>query len=128
MKLANSQDAFSILEVIISLFVISVVLVIFGASASSLNLNKNSRDQDLAHYIAVSELEDLRHGGYAAVPVSGSFTHPLLSKLQSATATLTTTNYNADTKQVKVVVTWKESGGVNSHSVSFTTLINKNGL
>lgn len=128
MKSRNSQTGFSILEVPIALAIIAVVLVIYGAASSSVNLNRNSRDQDLAHHIAVSEIEDLRNLGYAAIPASGPFTHPLLGNLPNAAASLTASDYNADTKQVNVTVTWEEPGSITLHSVSLTTLINKYGL
>lgn len=122
------QDGFSLLEVPIVLAIIAVVLVIFVGASNSTILNRNSRDQDLAHQIAVSEMEDLRNLGYAGIPASGSFSHSLLTKLPNASAALTSGDYNTDTKQVTVTVTWQEPGSLVAHSVYFTTLINKNGL
>ena len=122
------NSGFSIMEVPIALAIIVVMLVIYQGASQSLVLNRNSRDQDLAHHIAVSEIEDLRGLGYSAVPASGSFTHTLLNKLPNAAASLTTSDYNSDTKQVIVTVTWVEPGSGVTHSVSLATLINKYGL
>lgn len=127
-KIKERILGFSILEVPISLFIIAVVLLIYGAASNTVFLNRNSKDTDLAHYIAVSEIEDLRNLGYASIPGSGPFSHPLLATLPSANASLESSDYNADTKQVTVTVTWREPGAKVLRQVSFTTLINKYGL
>lgn len=124
----KSGAGFSLLEVPITLFIIAVVLLIYGAASNSVVLNRNSRHQDLAHYIAVSEMEDVRSLGYAGVPATGPFNHSLLSQLTGAAATVTTSDYNADTKQVTVTITWTEPGAATTRTVSLTTLINKYGL
>jgi len=122
------QSGFSIMEVPIALAIIAVMLVIYTLASNTMLLNRNSRDEDLAHYIAVSEIQDLRNGGYASVPASGSFSHSLLGKLPSASASLTTSDYDTDTKQVSVTVSWLEPGSSTTHSVSLVTLISKFGL
>lgn len=119
---------FSLLEVPIALGIIAVMLLIYGAASNSVMLNRNSRDQDLAVRIAASELEDLRKLGYAALPLSGGFSHSLLQNLPEASANFTVSDYNSDTKQVTVAVIWKEPGVAASHKVFLTTLINKHGL
>lgn len=123
-----TNSGFSILEVPIALAILAVILVIYNGAAQSLLLNRNSRDADLARQIAVSELEDLRHLGYASLPPSGPFTHPLLTGLPQNLASLTVADYNADTKQVTATVSWQEPGSGIWHSESLTTLINKFGL
>lgn len=127
-KINKKQSGFSIIEVPITLLIIAVMLIIYGAASNSVNLNRNSKDEDLANHIAVSEMEDLRSGGYAGVPVSGSFSHSLLNQLPSGSASLTSSDYNSDTKQVTVTVTWQEPGNTAAHNVSYTTLINKYGI
>lgn len=124
----KKQAGFGILEVPISLFIIAVMLLIYGAASNSMTLNRNSKEQDLGHFIAVSELEDLRALGYANLPASGAFSHPLLENLPGGTATLTVSDYNNDTKEVIVTVTWKDPGSFTIHSTVLTTLINKYGL
>ena len=124
----NLQSGFSLLEVPISLFIIAVMLLVYAAASNTLMLNRNSREADLANYIAVSEIEDLRNTGYANLPASGAFTHPLLDQLPSGTATITITDYNNDTKEAVVTVSWKDQGSFAAHSAVLTTLINKYGL
>ncbi|SRR6266404_5511040 len=124
----NKQSGFSIIEVPIALLIIAVMLVVYGLASNSVVLNHSSKDQDLAHHIAVSEIEDLRHLGYANLPASGSFSHSQLSLLPQSSASITISDYNADTKQVTVTVTWKEPASSVTRSVSLVTLINQYGL
>lgn len=124
----NLQSGFSLLEVPISLFIIAVMLLVYAAASNTLMLNRNSREADLANYIAVSEIEDLRNTGYANLPASGAFIHPLLDQLPSGAATIAVTDYNNDTKEVVVTVSWKDPGSFAAHSAVLTTLINKYGL
>ena len=128
MLLARTKTGFSILEVPIALMIVAVMLLIYGAASNSVSLNSNSRHQDLAHFIAVSEMEDLRALGYDNLPASGGFSHPLLGNLPSSAAVLTVGDYNDNTKQITVKVSWQEPGRAAVHSVSLVTLINKYGL
>ncbi len=122
------QQGYSLLEIPISLFIIGLVLVIYHAASNTVILNVNAKHQELAQRIAVSKMEDLRSGSYTSLPASGTFTHSYLSQLPSSTARIDVTNFNSDTKQVVVTVTWKEPGNPKTRTVSFTTLMTKNGL
>jgi len=123
----NKQSGLSIIEIPIALFIVGVTLLIYAASSNSAVLNKEARYQELANRIASSEMEDLRNGGYTNVPASGSFSNSLLSQLPSNSTVLTVSDYNADTKQVVVKVSWLSANGT-THNISLTTLITKSGL
>ena len=123
----NKQSGLSIIEIPIALFIVGVTLLIYAASSNSAVLNKEARYQELANRIASSEMEDLRNDGYTNVPASGSFSNSLLSQLPSNSAVLTVSDYNADTKQVVVKVSWLSANGT-THNISLTTLITKSGL
>ena len=123
-----TQYGYSIIEVLISLFIVGMMLVLYSAASQSVVLNGNVRHQELAKDIAVTEMEDLRSAGYGALPASGAFTSPLLTTLPGGQASLTVNAYNANTKEVIVAVSWVEAGGSTTHTVTFDTLINQNGL
>lgn len=125
---SKNQNGYSLLEIPISLFIIGLVLVIYSAASNAAVLNANARHQELAERIAVSEMEDLRAAPYNLLPGSGPVVHPLLSLLPGGTANLTVDTFNAATKRIDVTVTWKEPGNSSARTVSFTTLITKNGL
>lgn len=119
---------FSLIEVIISIFVMGVMLILLQAVVHSGVLVRTSKNQGIALSIARNELETLRIGGYAALPVSGSFSDSLMSTLpQAATTMLTVTPYNAKTKQVVVSVEWLDPGASASSTVSLATLVTETG-
>jgi prepilin-type N-terminal cleavage/methylation domain-containing protein len=127
-KVKLRQKGFSLIEVVISIFIIGVVLVIYSVSSNSVVLNRNSKRQELALRIATSKIEELRNTAYASLPSTGSFANSLLSNLPNGQASITVSSYNATTKQVIVTVTWSEPNNPNTRQVELTTLINQGGL
>jgi prepilin-type N-terminal cleavage/methylation domain-containing protein len=122
----SRTKGFSLIEVTVAIAIIAVLIVATGLMLQRIPVSgREVRDQDLALKIARSEIEVLRAEGYDALPVTGSFTHPLLTSLASSTASLTVTNYNTKTKQVTATVTWRGAGLV-MRSLSLTTLITEN--
>jgi len=118
---------FSFIEVIVSLFIMSMMLLLFQAILRSGTLVVSTRNQDAALSIARNEIEKLRAGGYAAVPPSGSFSDDLLATLPYGSATLAVSAYNTKTKQVTARVSWQERNRTASSSVSLSTLITQVG-
>ncbi|MCL5667146.1 MAG: prepilin-type N-terminal cleavage/methylation domain-containing protein [Patescibacteria group bacterium] len=121
------QKGYTIIEVVISLFIIGAVLVIYAAASNSIVLNRSVKYQELAHYIAVSELEDLQAAPFSSIPSSGPFSHSLLGQLPQGSANLEVSDYSAKVKQVKVTVGWQEPGR-NAHNVALTTLMVEGGI
>lgn len=119
---------FTLIEVIISIFIVGVMLLLLDAVIRSGTLVNTSKHQGVALAIARSELEQVRAGGYDALPASGSFSDSLLDTLPpAATATVTVDSYSAKTKQVTVVVEWLDPGLSASSTVSLATLITQVG-
>jgi prepilin-type N-terminal cleavage/methylation domain-containing protein len=119
---------FSFIEVIIAIFIMSVMLLLLQAVVRSNVLVRSSKNQSIALTIARNELEGLRSSGYATLPSSGSFPDTLLSTLPKvATTTLTVNTYNAKTKHITVSVIWLEPGFTASSTVSLSTLITQTG-
>ena len=124
----NSVRGFSLIEVIVSIFIIGIILIMVQAVARSGVLVRTSKNQDVALAIARNELEGLRAAGYAALPPNGPFSDTLLSTLPpAATTTLTVSAYNAKTAQVTVSIIWREPGSAASSTVSLGTLITQIG-
>jgi len=124
----NASRGFSLIEVIVSIFIMGVMLLMLQSVIRSGTLVRTSKNQGVALAIARNELENVRANGYASLPSSGSFSDALLSTLPpAATATLTVSVYNAKTKQVTVNVIWKDSGTPASSTVSLSTLITQVG-
>jgi len=119
---------FSLVEVLVSIFIIGVILIMVQAVAQSSVLVLTTKSQAIALSIARTELENVRGGGYTTLPTSGPFTNDLLSSLPTAaTATLTVSAYNAKTAQVTATVTWQDPGTTAPSTVSLSTLITQTG-
>jgi prepilin-type N-terminal cleavage/methylation domain-containing protein len=130
MKVKNSlkkEAGFSIVEVVIALFILGIVMLVYASASNTLVLNRIAKHQQLAYRIAASELESLRSGGYGSLPASGSFSDSLLSNLPSGVGSLAVSTYDPKTKQVVVTVTWTESSRP-SQAVVLTTLVAEGGL
>jgi prepilin-type N-terminal cleavage/methylation domain-containing protein len=123
----HAPRGFTLIEVLVSLFVIGIVTVLSGALLSAAPVSHHARYENLALTITKNKIESLRGRGYAMLPASGSFSDPALSALPSGTGTLAVSAFNPDTKQATVTVTWGEPGTTASSSVSLTTLITANG-
>jgi prepilin-type N-terminal cleavage/methylation domain-containing protein len=123
----KNQSGFSLIEVVVSIGIIAVMVLLYFAMFSSVSLAKHAKNRDIALKIANHEMESLRGLGYDALPASGSFSDASLSSLTSGAGSVAVSAYNAQTKEVTVTVTWNESSG--SQSVSLSTLIvNSGGL
>ena len=117
---------FSLIEVTVAIAIIGIMTVSVGALMQRIPMNgREVRDQDIALKITRNKLESVRAGGYATLPQNGSFADPLLSSLASSTASVTSTDFNAKTKQVVVSVSW-QGVGTTTRSISLTTLVTEN--
>jgi prepilin-type N-terminal cleavage/methylation domain-containing protein len=126
MPLSRFGHGFTLVEVVVAIFVIGVMIVastalLRGASASRVTL-----DQGVALSIAQNKIEALRAGGYAALPASGSFTDTALGALTSGAGTVTIATYDSTTKRVDVTVSWVGKDAV-SRNITLTTLLTQTG-
>jgi prepilin-type N-terminal cleavage/methylation domain-containing protein len=117
---------FTLLEVVIAIFVIGAMTGMTASMASMFKLTRSARHEELALRIADKELDTLRAAGYDAVPASGSFSDAQLASLPSGSGTLTVSALNDKTKQVDVVVSWAEDAS-STRSVSLTTYLTEIG-
>jgi prepilin-type N-terminal cleavage/methylation domain-containing protein len=118
---------FSLVEIVVSIAILGTILILLQATITSSVLVRDAKNQGIALSIARNKIESLRLGGYAALPVTGSFSDNLLSSLPQATTTLTVNVYNDKTKQVTVKVIWKDARLSASSTVSLSTLITETG-
>ena len=90
-----------------------------------MRLARDVQHKDIALRVINQKMAGLRAAGYAGLPASGSFSDPQLNALQSASASTSIADYNADTKLVIAGVSWV--GASTTHYLSETTLITKSG-
>ncbi|MDB5244448.1 MAG: hypothetical protein JWN18_318 [Parcubacteria group bacterium] len=104
------------------------MLLLLQAVTRNNVLVRTGRYEGIALSIARNKLESVRSGGYTSVPATGSFSDSLTSSLPlGATALITTSAFNAKTKQVTIDVSWRDSNLTSTTSVSLSTLITQVG-
>lgn len=123
----NQKSGFSIVEVMITLFIIGTVLVLYQAAVSTIRFVRVAKHQEIALGIAGNKIETVRSGGWDNLPESGSFSDPQLGALPNGTATLDISSFNDDTKQISVSVEWREFAGASLREVTLDTLVTKTG-
>lgn len=122
----HSQKGSSFIEVLVAIFVIGMLIALYGVGITALSLSRAAAHRSLAIQGASQELETLRAGGYVALPASGSFSNSQIVLLPSGTGSTTVSAYNDATKQVDIEVSWRE-GAQGTSSVSISTLITQTG-
>jgi len=121
----RTSRGFSLIEIIVSIFIVGVMLFVSQAILFGAPIVKNAKDQDLALKIAGNEIEGLRALGYASLPSSGSFSDSMLASLTSGSGNIIISDFNTGTKKVVATVSWTEKG--TTKSISLSTLITKIG-
>ena len=124
----RTRNGFSLIEIVLSLFVILALITILLTTTATLRTSRNSNLRVTATQIASRQIENLRNTAYASLPANGSttFSDANLTKLPNSTATQTFSDYGTDIKQVTLQVSWQESG-VNKN-IKIDTLIYRNGI
>lgn len=122
------RPGFTLIEVVLSLFLILTLVTILLTTSSTFISSRGSNLQGIAAKIASRQIETLRKTDFASLPPSGSVTDPDLAKLPSSSATQTVSDYqgNSQIKQVTVQVDWTVSGAVKQ--IKMETLIYQYGL
>jgi len=129
------KHGFSLVELVLSLFVILALITVLFAASGTFKHTVNSNNQTLATKIATREIENLKKNGFAALPAAGTsnFADSDLSKLTQSAATLTVATYppgcspcSADVRQIKVSVSWSGQGA--AKTVNIESIMSKNGL
>jgi prepilin-type N-terminal cleavage/methylation domain-containing protein len=124
----KSQSGFTVIEVLIALFMIGVTVMLFQATANSVVLNKYGRYREIALRIADKKIQTVRTTAFASIPATGSFADPLLSTIPSGTAVMTTTDINNNLKDVRIVITWRRPDNSSTQRVQLQTYIYRGGL
>ncbi|HEY0011082.1 MAG TPA: prepilin-type N-terminal cleavage/methylation domain-containing protein [Candidatus Paceibacterota bacterium] len=114
---------FTLIEVVISVFIIGMLVVLSGAMVTAAPLSRQVRYENLARTIAAGELERVRALGYDALPATGAFTHARLADLPAGSGYVTVSEYNDRTKEIVVTVSWRESAATAVSTASLTALV-----
>lgn len=126
-KKLKSKSGFSFLEVIVTLFIVGLTLVLYQAALGNVRIIRYAEDQEIALQVAGNKIEELRSGGYSALPASGNFSDSQLNALSNSSAAMAITDFNASTKKVVITIQWKEPTSSTLRNITLTTLITKTG-
>lgn len=127
--MANPENkGFSIIEIIISLFIVGLLFVMYQSSVNVLAINEFSKHREQALRIAHAKIEELRAVPFGSIPVSGSLEDPILDLLPAGSAELSVIDASGSLKQVTVTVFWQERKAAGGSKIELSTLISKNGI
>ena len=113
-------------EMLVALFIMSVTVAFVTIVVGTIKVTRDATYENIAFRIADTKLDELRAGGYAALPANGSFSDPDLASLPQGSASTSVAVLNAKTKQVAAGVSWQGADN-RTRSVSLTTLITQTG-
>jgi Tfp pilus assembly protein PilV len=124
----KGQKGFSLLELLIAFFLITVTVFVFLKTTDTLGRITRGKHQTTAYHIASKKIEEFRNSSFASLPSSGPFSDPQLSSIPQGSGTITVDNYQSSTKikQITVAVSWLEQSA--PRQISLSTLISEGGL
>ena len=122
------QDGLTVIEVVITLFIIGVTLLLFAVAANSIVLNKSSKYKEIALRIADQKIQTVRNASFSSIPASGTFSDPQLSSLPNGQGNITVSDISATLKNVAVVVTWTNPKTQGTQQIQIQTYMSSGGL
>ena len=126
-KLTHIQSGMSLIEIIVSIFIILVIFNLCLMEINALTISKKQRHENIAYHIANKKMEDLRATPFASLPSSGTISDLQLTQIPSGSGNFTVNNYTGYTGVKELVVTVNWSDG-NSKSVVIKTLAGNGGI
>lgn len=109
------QSGMSLIEVIVTMFMISVLLVLYISALNIVATTKKLRFEDMAYHVASKQMEELRGMTLSSLPGSGTIIDAMLSQIPSGAGSYTVSNYPgfAGVKEMVVTVTWNDGQAKN---------------
>jgi len=111
-KNKNLKSGFSLIEILILLFLLSVGFIFYFSSSQTTVLIRLSDHKMTAHQIAFKKIESIKALAPSNWPPNGNFNDSSLSLLPQGQANLNISNFDQQgkLKKIKVDVLWNESG------------------
>lgn len=106
----KNQNGYSLIEVIICLFMIGVIFVLYASALNIVAITRKLRHENLAYHIANKQMEYLRGFGYEDLPASGVIADPMLAEIPSGAGNFSVDDYPGHSymKEIVVTVTWTD--------------------
>lgn len=124
----KSEQGFTLIEVIITMFLIIVTLMIYQVTSNAVALNKANRHKEVALRIADQKLQSLRTTAFDSIPASGAFSDSMLSTIPDGAGTITVSDINDQTKDIIVTITWTNPQTTNTQQLSLETYVTEGGI
>ncbi len=123
----NSQGGFSLIEVIISMFILFVLFDLLIMEINLLKISQKQRYENIAYHIANQQMENLRATPFASLPSSGNISNAQLLQIPSGAGNYTVNDYSgySGMKELVVTVIWNDTI---SKSVVIKTLAGSGGI
>lgn len=119
MRKQLTKDGFTLIEIIIAIFIIAVALTsVMAVTTMIINSNALSKEITMATTIAQSRMEQLKKTPYASL-AGGSETQ----SIYTTRWTVTSNSPMANMSTAQVVTTWKH--GATTHNSTLRTIIAK---
>lgn len=106
----KSENGMSLIEVVVSMFMITVLFIFYAAALNTVALTKKNTFENIAYHIANKQMEALRGTPYASLPASGTISDALLAQIPSGSGNFTVGNYSgySGMKEIIVTVSWND--------------------
>jgi Tfp pilus assembly protein PilV len=123
-----NSSGFGLMEVVVTLFLISITLLMFQVTSQAIVLNKYGRYKEIALRIADQEIQTLRTTAFADLPPTGSFSDPQMASIPNGQGQLLVDDLNNLLKDVTVTVTWTNPSSEGIQQVELRTYITNGGI
>ncbi|MBI4363660.1 MAG: prepilin-type N-terminal cleavage/methylation domain-containing protein [Candidatus Doudnabacteria bacterium] len=123
----HSQKGMSLIEVIVSMFMLAVLLTLYAGALNTVAQTKKLKYENLAYHAASKKMEELRATTFASLPPSGTISDPMLSQIPSGSGSFTVFDYGpySGIKEIIVTVSWNDG---KAKSVVLKTLAGSGGI
>jgi competence protein ComGC len=110
MNTRTSQSGASLIEIIVTMFMIFVLLILYVSALNTATLTRKLRYENIAYHVANKQMESLRATALDSLPSSGSISDPQLSQIPSGSGNFTVDDYPGfgGMKEIVVTVTWDD--------------------
>lgn len=134
MNNAKKQDGFSLIELVIAIFLIGLVVIVIGNIPNSIRLIGNSQSESRVREIAAKRVEDIRLAGYDGLANgTTAIIDSRLSQLQNVSGSTVISDCpfevcgsTSEIKQVRITISWTENSEPKTYQI--VTLVAKDGL
>jgi len=127
LKIKSKQSGMSLVEVIVSMFLILILFSLLIMEFGALSISKGQKYENIAYHVANKQMETLRSTPFSSLPSSGAISDTLLNEIPSGSGSFSVTDHPDydGLKEMVVTVTWSNGG---SKSVVLKTISGSGGL